>query len=73
MMTLRFFPVFLLGWQILCAQEVHVRTNLVGYSPQETKIALIMSNQPIEDQVEIVKWPSGTLVYANQAEEASGK
>jgi hypothetical protein len=51
---MRYILIFLLLVEVLAAQDIHIRTNIVGYSPEDSKIALIMSNETLSGKVHVI-------------------
>ena len=72
-MTMRLVLLLLLGGQMLFAQQVHIRTNIVGYLPEDTKVALIMSDQPIQKKATLYDANTGKVVFKAKAEKANGR
>ncbi|NRB49443.1 MAG: glycoside hydrolase family 9 protein [Saprospiraceae bacterium] len=56
-MRLTFLFVFCASY--LWSQEVHFRFNILGYHPQDNKVALMMSEQAIHGKVELVSIDTG--------------
>ena len=72
-MTMRLVLLLLLGCQMLFAQQVHIRANIVGYLPEDAKVALIMSDQPIQQKAALYDANTGEVVFKAKAEEANGR
>lgn len=70
---MRFVLILLFGCQMLFAQQIHIRTNIIGYKPEDTKVALIMSDQPIGYQVELYDAKTGKVAFKDQAKAATGR
>lgn len=72
-MTARIVLLLLLGCQLLSAQELHIRTNIVGYTPEDTKVALIMSDQMINKKIVLYDTKTGKVAFEAKAKEADGE
>jgi len=44
----------ILSISVAQAQEIHIRTNIVGYMPQDSKVAFVMSDQPIRQKATLI-------------------
>ncbi|MCB0631153.1 MAG: glycoside hydrolase family 9 protein [Saprospiraceae bacterium] len=67
-----FFLVLLCSIQ-LQAQEIHFRVNLVGYFPGDTKIALIMSDQPLRGKAGLIDPGTGKTILEKKLAMAAGQ
>ena len=45
---------FLLCFGFLFAQDIHIRTNIIGYFPEDTKVALIMAKDALKGKAELI-------------------
>ncbi|MEM6380234.1 MAG: cellulase N-terminal Ig-like domain-containing protein, partial [Bacteroidota bacterium] len=71
-MKIRFLLLLFLGCQILQAQQVHFRTNILGYQPQDEKVAFIMSDQALKGKAALIDQQSGKEVFKTKIREAAG-
>lgn len=69
---MRFTFLFVFCANILLAQNIHFRTNIVGYYPNDTKVALIMADEPISENADIILSPSGDTVFKGKLKKAEG-
>ena len=58
-----FILLFFFGCHMLLAQQVHIRTNMLGYLPEDTKVAFIMSDLPIKKKVVLYDSKTGVQVF----------
>ena len=54
------------------AQDVHIRTNLIGYFPEDAKVALIMSEEPVTGEIMLMDVSLGEAVMSGIPEPATG-
>ena len=70
---MRYIIFLFLGLQSLAAQEVHIRINIVGYLPEDSKLALIMAQDPIGEKAELIEAQSGKRVFSGKVKAAKGQ
>lgn len=63
----------LLCFGFLFAQDIHIRTNIIGYFPQDSKIALIMSRKGLKGKAELILERENTGVLKKKIYLAQGK
>ena len=66
-------PIFLFIIWGLSAQDIHLRHNLLGYLPSESKVAFVMSSQPIQEEATVVLSSGKTVFNGALAVIPSGK
>ncbi|MCO6478383.1 MAG: glycoside hydrolase family 9 protein [Phaeodactylibacter sp.] len=66
------FLILLAGLNPLLAQDVHIRTNLIGYFPEDAKVAFILSKNPLQGEISLVDSGSGKAVFSRRPVPATG-
>lgn len=70
---MRYLFIFLLaGLNQAAAQNVHIRINMIGYFPEDAKVALIMSEEPLQGKAGLVDVSSGEAVMSGSPRPATG-
>lgn len=70
---MRYLFIFLLaGLNQVAAQNVHIRINMIGYFPEDAKVALIMSEEPLQGKADLVDISSGKAVMSGSPRPATG-
>ncbi|MCB0551564.1 MAG: glycoside hydrolase family 9 protein [Phaeodactylibacter sp.] len=69
---MRYLFFFLACLNQAFAQNIHIRVNLIGYFPEDAKVALILSEEPIEGKIGLVEALSGESVVSGSPEPAKG-
>lgn len=70
---MRYCYLFILCLNIGLAQDVHIRTNLIGYFPNDAKVALLMSEKPINRKVNLVNQATHEVVFRAKTEAVTGR
>lgn len=71
--TLILLALIVPGWAYAQTAVAHIRHNIVGYTPTDTKVALILAKQPLKGGFTIVESPSGTVVQRGTLRPATGQ
>ena len=53
-------------------QETYIRSNLVGYLPQDNKVAMVMADHPLVNDFELKNWATKEIVYSHEPVQTSG-
>lgn len=70
---MRYIISLLLGVNFLFAQDIHIRTNIIGYFPTDTKKVLLMSREPIKGKAELLELGTEKPVFRAKLKQANGR
>lgn len=64
---------FLFCFGFLFAQDIHIRTNIIGYFPKDSKLALIMAKNAVKGKAELVSEEGNETVLKKKIFPAKGE
>lgn len=70
---MRFAFLFLFFGPLTFAQNIHFRLNLIGYLPEENKVALIMTDHELKAPIELVNITVGSTSLKITPQRVTGK
>lgn len=70
---MRFALCFILCFGFLSAQDIHIRTNIIGYFPEDSKVALIMATEDLKGKAELISTKGDKSILKKKFSKAKGK